>query len=578
MSHAKRIIFFCLIAMRLVGQADPHITPFELDTSYSASFDEAHTWYTSLALAYPEVIVGTFGISDGQLPLYEVVIGRPESHDPISARSQGKTILLINNAIHPGEPCGVDASMILARRLVSSPAWQSILDQVTVVIIPYYNADGGRDRSPTFRANQNGPSLQGFRGNGKNLDLNRDFLKTDSYNARSFARLFRRWDPDLFIDTHTSNGADYSYTMTLISTQPDKLPPVLASFQQEQLLPYLYQAMAALGQPMCPYVHGDHSPDKGLKGFLDLPRYSTGFAALFQCLGFMTEAHMLKPFAARVDATLQFMGQILHFASSHGTALQVARAHARKQAQEQVFWPVQWQIDSTRSTLFSFNGYEEAFATSKVSGQTRRFYDRSKSYTRDVPHYPFYKSIIHVQKPKAYIIKQSWREVIERLELHQITMMPLASDTQIVVTSYRLGDIKTSTSPYEGHYPHSQVTYDSTSALHVFHAGDILVPVDQEGIAFIINALEPKAPDSWFAWNFFDPILNQKEYFSDYLWEDQAAALLDQDPTLRQQFKLAILADYKLSDDPHAQLDWIYQHSSYYEPTHRLYPVFRIEH
>ena len=160
MAQFIRIFLFCMGTLPLAGQSDLHMTPFELDTSYSASAEEAHAWYSALARNYPEVMVGTFGISDGQLPLYEVVIGRPESLDPESARSQGKSIVLINNAIHPGEPCGVDASMILARQLVSDPTWQPILDQVTIVIIPYYNVDGGRNRSATYRANQNGPRLQ----------------------------------------------------------------------------------------------------------------------------------------------------------------------------------------------------------------------------------------------------------------------------------------------------------------------------------------------------------------------------------------------------------------------------------
>ncbi|MBP6184619.1 MAG: hypothetical protein KA479_06730 [Saprospiraceae bacterium] len=577
MAQFIRIFLFCMGTLPLAGQSDLHMTPFELDTSYSASAEEAHAWYSALARNYPEVMVGTFGISDGQLPLYEVVIGRPESLDPESARSQGKSIVLINNAIHPGEPCGVDASMILARQLVSDPTWQPILDQVTIVIIPYYNVDGGRNRSATYRANQNGPRLQGFRGNGKNLDLNRDFLKTDSYNTRSFVRLFHRWDPDLFIDTHTSNGADYSYTMTLIPTQPDKLPPALAAFQQEKLLPYLYEGMQHIGQPMSPYVHGDHAPDKGLKGFLDLPRYSTGYAALFQCLGFMTEAHMLKPFSARVDVTHLFLQQILTFAATEGPALQAARATARAQVQAQSLWPVQWQVDSARSTDFTFAGYEEAFAPSKVSGRQRTYYDQTRPYTRVVPYYPHYESTVQIQKPKAYIIKQSWRDIIERLQLNQITILPLERDTLIAVTSYRLGPMKTATAPYEGHYPHSQVNYDSTTTVMAFHAGDMIVPTDQPGIAFLIQALEPKAPDSWFAWNFFDPILNQKEYYSDYLWEDLAAYLLESNTALRQQFEEAKRNDAALAADPQAQLDWVYHHSDYYEDTHRVYPVYRIE-
>ena len=99
-----------------------------------------------------------------------------------------------------------------------------------IVIIPVYNVGGALNRGSYSRANQNGPEAYGFRGNARNLDLNRDFIKCDSRNARSFNRLFNQWKPDVFVDTHTSNGADYQYVMTLISTQKDRLGGALGEF------------------------------------------------------------------------------------------------------------------------------------------------------------------------------------------------------------------------------------------------------------------------------------------------------------------------------------------------------------
>ena len=85
--------------------------------------------------------------------------------------------------------------------------------------IPVYNVDGALSRQDTSRVNQNGPEAFGFRGNARHLDLNRDFIKADSLNARTFAQVFTRWDPDVMVDTHTSNGADYQHVVTLIATQ-----------------------------------------------------------------------------------------------------------------------------------------------------------------------------------------------------------------------------------------------------------------------------------------------------------------------------------------------------------------------
>ena len=352
-----------------VGQSTDGIwiTPFERDSSWSATREEAHEYVDRLSLTSPHIRAQMCGMSDGFLPLYEVIISADGEFNPAQIKASGKAVVLINNAIHPGESEGVDACLLLARELAFQPDMQALLTDIVVVILPYYNADGGIIRSPTYRANQDGPRLQGFRGNGRNLDLNRDFIKCDSRNAFTFSKLFQKWDPDIFVDTHTSNGADYQATITVIATQPDKLPPALSEFQQSILLPDLYQSMEKSGWPMTPYVHTDGPPETGIHGFLDLPRYSTGYTALFQTLGFMPETHMLKPFPDRVRSTYWFLHSILHLASRHREGLLRARADARIQALMMMEWPIQWTLDKDRGDSMWFRGM--SIHTKKVMSQ-----------------------------------------------------------------------------------------------------------------------------------------------------------------------------------------------------------------
>ena len=77
------------------------------------------------------------------------------------------------------------------------------------------------NRNSTTRTNQNGPESYGFRGNARNYDLNRDFIKSDTKNAKTFAQIFHLVQPDVFIDNHVSNGADYQYILNsfIYSTQ-----------------------------------------------------------------------------------------------------------------------------------------------------------------------------------------------------------------------------------------------------------------------------------------------------------------------------------------------------------------------
>lgn len=142
--------------------------------------------------------------------------------DRAQLKRDGRPVFFNNNGIHPGEPEGIDACMALVRDFCTRPERLAALGNTVFLFIPVYNVDGCFNRNTTSRVNQLGPESFGFRANGRNLDLNRDFVKCDSLAAQVFNRFFTDWDPDVMVDTHTSNGADYSYTMTLIHTQTDK--------------------------------------------------------------------------------------------------------------------------------------------------------------------------------------------------------------------------------------------------------------------------------------------------------------------------------------------------------------------
>jgi hypothetical protein len=140
-----------------------------------------------------------------------------------------------------------------------------------------------------------------------------------------------------------------------------------------------------------------------------------------------------------------------------------------------------------------------------------------------------------------------------------------------------IDDFETVKSPYEGHYLHYNIKTRDTIMPLMIRRGDCLVPVNQANVKFLAAVLEPRAPDSYFAWNFFDAILQQKEGFSDYVWADKAEEILKNDADLRLRFEKKREEDKKFANDAWAQWDWIYKHSDYYEKTHRLYPIGRID-
>jgi hypothetical protein len=543
-----------------------------VELGQTPTWAEAVAAFQKVAVKHPLARMREFGTSDVGRPLHLFEFGDTDA--PVR--------LLINNAIHPGEPCGVNACLALVDSLsaatLNDPG--SFDANVLIGIVPMYNVGGGLRRNCCTRANQNGPEAYGFRGNARNLDLNRDFVKCDSRNALAFNKLIAQWKPDVFVDTHTSNGADYEATMTLITTQPDKLGGPLGAWLKQVQLPRLYAGMKAAGWPMTPYMNTvGERPEEGIADFMESPRYSTGFTALHHIIGFTTEAHMLKPFADRVAATTDFLQVLLRDISQHGDALLAARAASVERCAQAERWPVAWAIDREQVDSIYFGGYTAKKIWSPISGSARTYYDHEAPFWDSIPYYHTAVPTAEVSIPNAYVVPQAWRHVIERLRANSVALQRIPRDTTFLVEVLHIERHHALDQPYEGHHLR---TADSISAAAVsvqLFAGDFIVPTDQPARRYVIETLEPRATDSFFTWNFFDACLQQKEYFSPYVFEATAVELLA-DPVLAQEFESALeqslAGDSALAQSPRARLNWIYLRSPHHEGTADRYPIYRL--
>ncbi|MBK7268774.1 MAG: hypothetical protein IPI07_04460 [Flavobacteriales bacterium] len=517
------------------------------------------------------------GKDDGGSPIHLFVISDGGVFGPDSLKARGKRVLFINNGIHPGEPDGIDASLLLAQALLESDQLMGLTVNTVVCIVPVYNVSGALVRDTTFRVDQNGPRVHGQRANARNLDLNRDLVKVDSRNTQTLLQVLRRWDPDIFIDTHVSNGADHQYVMELLTTHPAKLDPEVAAYLDGTLVPGLYKWMDRKKIAMCPYFETvDRTPEQGLVAFFDTPRYTTGYTALFNTIGLMAESHMLKPYADRVNATFQLMLGTLVVMDEHGQELKEIRDRAKTRTTQLKELPLRWTLDTTKVERLPFKGYRAEQRPSAVTGLSRLYYDRTRPVDLEVPWMDSYTPGTTRTKPKAYLIPQAWREVSQRLALNGITFQRVERDTVLEVEVYRIGAMNTVREPFEGHYLHRDVAVHAERMTITARAGDLLVPMDRATDRFVMAVLEPEAPDSYFAWGFFDSVLQQKEWFSDYVFEDVATHLLAKDPALKAELEAKRAADPEFAKDALAQLAFVFERSPYMEPGYRRYPVCRV--
>ncbi|MDB5133435.1 MAG: hypothetical protein JWP37_38, partial [Mucilaginibacter sp.] len=574
LSFMKRCLSALLICFVFL-QAKAQLTPFELsnDKNYTATYAQVITYYQKLSKQYNQMKLINYGITDVGKPLTLIVLSKDRVFDPALIKKQNKRILLINNGIHPGEPEGIDASMMLVRDLLKK---NKLPKDVVLCFIAVYNIDGCLNRGVS-RINQNGPVAYGFRGNYKNLDLNRDFIKADSKNALAFMQILNTWQPEVFLDNHTSDGADYQYVMTLIETQKDKQNPTLAEYTSKTLSPELYKRMAKSGYEMTPYVEEKRNiPDSGIVSFLETPRFATGYTAQHNIISYIIETHMLKPFDKRVYATYDFMQNLFDVCERDAKLIGEVKHKADEQVKQQTSFALNWALDEDKYDTLIFKGYEAGHKPSQVSGLPRLYYDRSKPYTKTIKYYDNYKATTFADKPVAYVIPQAWQKVIELFKLNNIVMKRLTHDTTLDLSMYYIGDYKTLSKPYEGHYLHSNVKLNPVRMKVKFYADDYVIYTNQPLNRYIVETLEPQGVDSFFAWNFFDSVLGEKEYYSDYVFEDDAADLLKKDPELRKKLDDEKAKNPQLASSAAAQLNFVYRNSPYFEKTYLRYPVGRL--
>tara|TARA_R110002049_G_scaffold45022_5_gene131653 strand:+ start:5578 stop:7323 length:1746 start_codon:yes stop_codon:yes gene_type:complete len=535
------------------------------------------SYYEQLAEEYSQISVFTFGQTDAGEPLHLVVYNREGVYNIDEITNSTKNRILINNGIHPGESDGIDASMMLLRDIVQNDSLQQKYKNSLIAVIPVYNVGGSLNRNSHTRTNQNGPLEYGFRGNARNFDLNRDFIKQDTKNAAAFAEIFHTVKPDIFIDNHVSNGADYQYAITHLFTQHNKLGGNLGNFLETKMRPEMEASLKEKNIIITPYVNvWGNTPEAGFSQFFDSPRYSTGYTTLFNTLGLMVETHMLKPYKIRVEQTYELLFSALNFSEKNTDAIKELRANAVAEILAKKTYPITYKVDRKNPTTLNFKGYEASYIDSKVTNGKRLFYDTTKPFEKETKYYNNFVTDTEITIPKAYILQQGWHKVVDRLENNNIEFTRFTKDTIINVEAHHIADYKTRNAAYEGHYLHYNTTVSKTTKEVTFRSGDLLIPTNQNGVRYLLETLEAAATDSFFNWNFFDTVLQKKEGYSAYVFEDIAADFLSENPEIKTQLEDKIKNDEAFAKNPRAQLDFVYKQTPHYEPAHLLLPIFKL--
>lgn len=509
------------------------------------------------------------------LPIYLCVLNAEKDSISTFNKANKGTTILVNNAIHPGEPDGVNACLIYADTYASLDSINP--NDPVLAFIPAYNIGGMINRNSTSRANQNGPEIYGFRGNSQNLDLNRDFTKMDSKNANTFVRIFHAINPDVFVDNHVSNGADYQYTLTYISSVKERIAPSLRKLMYGSMLPQLTQALKKHKWDLFPYVETiRETPDSGIYQFNDLPRYAMGYASLFNVLSFTVETHMLKPFPNRVKATHDFLIELMNWTKTHASQVELARQKANEWEGGQAYFKYNYTRTQAVDSI-TFKGFTAFLDSNEITGLQHLKYNRELPYQKTIPFYRTYAPSDSILIPRFYIVRGQEQKIIDQLKANGILFETLKTEKTMTVWAQIVKQFEAISKPYEGHYMHTKKQIDRVKLNYTFRPGDVVIPSNQNGSLFLHSVLQPEAEDSYFTWNYFDSYLQEKEYFSNYVFVDKIRSILTERPELKQQYEQKKQEDAEFAQSEWQQLYYLYQESPYFEPSYMMLPVFELK-
>ena len=521
------------------------------------------------------ISVQTFGTTPEGRALKVVIVGEAKP---------GREVVFVQAGIHAGEIEGKDAGLILLSEVAAKDKrvlrW---LDHVTLVFVPIFNLDGHERRSMFNRINQNGPVEMGWRATSQRLNLNRDYIKADAPEMRALLALINQWNPDLLIDSHTTNGADYQYDLTWSMDNDATQHPRLREWQNDVLVGRVQSRLEKQGHLIAPYIELNDpvDPTKGFTNFGAGPRYSTGYAVARGRVGLLLETHMLKTYPVRVRATYDVITAILDEIAAHPGQLRAATRQVdadtiARAADATATYPIQL-ANAGIAEDFAFKGFDWTITQSEISGDRWIRYDPSKPKTFTVPFYRQVKVAQSVSPPAAYVIPPQWTKVIERLQVHGIAMRRIERDVRVKTEVSLLANPQYATASFEGRVAISAFTHRREAREMPVRAGSWLVPMDQPLANVALHILEPDAPDSALRSGDFNIVFEQREYADARVAEQLARDLMAKDPKLKAEFEAKLAAEPDFAKNPYARLNWFYLRSNWGEWDLGLYPVLRLD-
>lgn len=552
----------------IVPASDPWVTPAEkTQLRTTPRYDETVAYLRRLVAAAPQLRMVSLGKSEEGREMWMVIASKERAFTPEALRRGGKPTVFAQAGIHAGEIDGKDAGLMLLRDMTVRGTKRELLDGANFLFVPIFNLDGHERFTRFTRINQRGPEEGGWRTTSRNFNLNRDYIKADTAEMKAMIRALREWQPDLYLDLHVTDGADYQYDVTY-GWNVDAWSPAISGWLDRNFRGAVDRALTDAGHVPGPFIFTD-DPFQGIVSGQSDPRLSHGYGDVRHLPTVLVENHSLKPYDQRVLGTYVFLEQTLRTVAAG--AAELRQAIAADRARRAATVPLSWRVPQGQNETIELRLIEARRTLSPITGDVRIEWT-GKPVTVRVPHRLATEVATSAARPKAYWIPGAWSDVVALLDLHGVQYERITAPREVEVTMDRFSDPKYTAAQIEGHV---RVTATATPERRreTYPAGSVRVPTDQPLGTLAMIMLEPASGDSLFQWGFFNSILAPTEYVEAYIMEPMAERMLAGDPKLAEEFQRKVESDPEFRG--RARLQWLYQRTPFFDERARLYPVGR---
>jgi len=546
-------------------------------------YDEVIKLCGDFAARWPEAVrCEEFGRTPEGRPMLVLIASTSGALTPLAAAQRQLPVMLVQGGIHAGEIDGKDAGFLALREVLEGRIVKHALDQQVLVFVPVFNVDGHERFGAWNRPNQVGPEEMGWRTTAQNYNLNRDYMKADTPEMQAMLRLINAWDPIISVDLHVTDGAKFQHDVS-ITMEPVYSGDEALRAAGIELRGDIIKHLAKKGSQPLPFYPSfviDDDPASGFADNVPPPRFSTGYFALRNRYGILVETHSWKDYPTRVHVTRNTIAALLELNARRGANWRKLAKEADKRAMKLAGTavPLSWKASDKVRTI-DFLGYVYTRTPSEISGSLMtRYADRRPQMW----HLPMRDDVQPLQSAQApgsgYIVpaaQASWLR--EKFDLHGVFYKEIAhAQPATEVQTFRATAVRYAKESFENH---TAVEFDGDwkPERREIPGGSLFVPIHQPNARLLMSLLEPKAPDSYAAWGFFNIAFEQKEYMEAYVAEDVAREQLAKDPVLAEAFKQRLVEDAAFAADPKARLRFFERRAPSWDERLNLYPVMRVD-